>query len=53
MNDKDDEFLQIRYKLDQWKPVVKHRELRMVKTGTWFFGLLSTYRLEYTEWEYE
>ena len=46
----DDEFLQVRYSLDKWKPTVRSRELRMVKTGTWLFGLLNTYQLVYTDW---
>jgi hypothetical protein len=50
---KDDEFCQARYKPDQWKPEIRHRELKMVKTGIWFFGLFNTYKLQYTEWEEE
>jgi hypothetical protein len=46
----DDEYLQMRYKVDTWKPVIRHRKLQMVKTGTWLFGLLNTYRLTYTDW---
>jgi hypothetical protein len=50
---RDDEFLQVRYRADQWKPTIRHRKLRLIKTGTWFFGLFNTYRMEYTEWEEE
>jgi hypothetical protein len=46
----DDEYLQVRYSVNQWKPSVRHRELQMVKTGTWLFGLLNTYKLVYTDW---
>lgn len=46
----DDEFLKVRYNLDTWKPTARYRQLKMVKTGTWLFGLLGTYRLVYTEW---
>lgn len=49
----DNDFYQVRYRFDAWNPEVRHRKLRMVKTGTWFFGLLNTYRIEYTEWDYE
>jgi hypothetical protein len=49
----NDEFLQIRYSFDKWKPSVRSRELKMVKTGTWLFGLLGTYRLVYTAWTEE
>lgn len=51
MNDYRDEFMQIQNRPDQWKLTVRHRKLRMVKTGTWFFGLLNTYALVYTDWE--
>jgi len=46
----DDEFLKVRYNLDTWKPTVRSRRLKMVKTGTWLFGLLGTYKLVYTDW---
>jgi hypothetical protein len=46
----DDEYLRVRYSVDQWKPAVQHRKLQMVKTGTWLFGLLNTYQLVYTDW---
>ena len=46
----DDEFLKVRYNLDTWKPTVRYRQLKMVKTGTWLFGLLGTYKLVYTDW---
>ena len=46
----DDEYLQVQYSVDQWKPEVRHRELQTIKTGTWLFGLLNTYRLTYTDW---
>lgn len=46
----DDEYLQVKYSVDQWKPAVQHRKLQMVKTGTWLFGLLNTYQLVYTDW---
>ena len=49
----DDEFLEARYNLDTWRPTVRSRQLRMVKTGTWLFGLLGTYRLVYTDWTEE
>ena len=49
----DDEFLKVRYKIDTWQPTVRSRRLRMVRTGTWFFGLLGTYRLAYTDWTEE
>ena len=51
MNDYRDEFMQIQNRLDRWKPTVRHRKLRMVITGTWFFGLLNKYALVYTDWE--
>lgn len=51
MTDYDDEFMQVRNVPDRWRPIIRHRKLRMVKTGTWFFGLLNAYRLEYAEWE--
>jgi hypothetical protein len=46
----DDEFLKVRYNFNTWRPTVLSRRLKMVKTGTWMFGLLGTYRLVYTEW---
>jgi hypothetical protein len=46
----NDEFLKVQYNLDTWRPTVRSRQLRMVRTGTWLFGLLGTYRLTYTEW---
>ena len=49
----DDEFLKVRYNFNTWKPTVRHRNLKMVKTGTWLFGLLGTYKLVYTEWTEE
>ena len=49
----NDEFLQARYTFDKWKPTVRSRKLRMVKTGSWLFGLLGTYKLVYTDWTEE
>jgi hypothetical protein len=46
----DDEFLKVRYNFDTWKPTIHSRQLKMIKTGTWLFGLLGTYRLVYTDW---
>lgn len=46
----NDDFLKVRYTPDRWKPRIKHRRLQMVRTGTWFFGLLGTYKLVYTDW---
>lgn len=46
----NDEFLQARYNLDKFKPTIRSRKLCMVKTGTWMFGLLNTYKLIYTDW---
>ena len=46
----DDEFLKARYNCDTWKPTVRSRRLKMVKTGTWMFGLLNRYKLVYTDW---
>ena len=46
----NDEFLQAQYVPDQWRPRVRSRQLRMVKTGTWLFGLLGTYKMVYTDW---
>ena len=46
----DDEFLKVRYNFNTWRPTVRSRRLKMVKTGTWFFGLLNTYKLVYTDW---
>lgn len=46
----DDEFLQVRYTLDKVKPIVRYRQLKMIKTGAWLFGLLNTYKLVYTDW---
>ena len=48
----NDEFYQVRQRPDRWVPERRYRKLRMIKTGTWFFGLFNTYRLEYTDWEY-
>ena len=44
---------QARYRPDQWKPEVRTRELKMVKTGTRLFGLLNKYELQYTDWKNE
>ena len=49
----DDEFLKVRYNLDTWRPTVRSRQLELVRTGTWLFGLLGTYRLVYTDWTEE
>ena len=49
----NDEYLKARYNLDTWRPAVKSRELRMIRTGSWLFGLLGTYRLVYTAWTEE
>ena len=49
----DDEFLKVRYNIDTWRPTVRSRQLRMVRTGTWLFGLLGTYKLVYTDWTEE
>ena len=49
----DDEFLKVRYNINTWKPTVRSRKLKMVKTGTWMFGLLNTYKIVYTEWTEE
>jgi hypothetical protein len=46
----NDEYLKVRYNIDTWRPTVRSRQLRMIRTGSWFFGLLGTYRLVYTEW---
>ena len=46
----DDEFLKARYNFDTWKPTVRSRQLKMIKTGTWMFGLLNSYKLVYTDW---
>ena len=46
----DDDFLKVRYNVDTWKPTVRSRRLKMVKTETWLFGLLGTYKLVYTDW---
>ena len=46
----NDEFLKARYNFSTWRPTVKHRQLKMVKTGTWLFGLLGTYKIVYTDW---
>ena len=46
----DDKLLKVRYSVDKWKPTVRHRRLKIVKTGTWLFGLLNTYKLVYTDW---
>ena len=46
----NDEFLQVRYRFDQFKPTVRSRQLKMVRTGSWLFGLLGTYKLVYTDW---
>ena len=46
----DDEFLKAKYNLNTWRPTVRSRRLKMVRTGTWLFGLLGTYRLVYTDW---
>jgi hypothetical protein len=49
----NDEFLKVRYNLDTWQPTVRSRQLEMVRTGTWLFGLLGTYKLVYTDWTEE
>ena len=49
----DDEFLKVRYNIDTWRPTVRSRQLRRVRTGTWLFGLLGTYKLVYTDWTEE
>jgi hypothetical protein len=49
----NDEFYQVRYSFNKWKPTVKSRELKMIKIGTWFFGLLGIYKLIYTDWTEE
>lgn len=46
----DDKFLQVRYNFNTWKPTVRSRKLVMIKTGTWMFGLINTYRIAYTHW---
>jgi hypothetical protein len=46
----NDEFLKVRYNLDTWRPTVLSRRLKMVRTGTWMFDLLGSYKLVYTEW---
>ena len=46
-----DDFFIIQNMPDRYKPIVKHRELKMIKTGTCFFGLLNTYKLTYTDWK--
>lgn len=46
----DDQFYQATYQPDSWQPKSRHRELKLVKTGTWFFGLFSTYKMKYTDW---
>jgi hypothetical protein len=46
----NDEYLKAKYNLDTWRPIVRSRQLRMVRTGTWLFGLLGTYKLVYTDW---
>lgn len=51
MNDYRDEFLIIQNVPDQWNPIVKHRVPKLVKTGTWFFGLLNTYEIQFSEWK--
>jgi len=47
------EFLKVRYNFNTWKPTVRYRQPKMVKTGTWLFGLLGTYKLVYTDWTEE
>jgi len=32
-------------------PEIHYRTLERIKTGTWFFGLLNTYRYEWSEWK--
>lgn len=51
MNDYRDDFLQIQNKPDKWSPVIRHRKAKLVKVGTWLFGLLPVYEIRYTEWE--
>jgi hypothetical protein len=46
----NDEFLKARYNFNTWRPSVRSRKLKMIKTGTWMFGLLSSYRFVYTDW---
>jgi hypothetical protein len=43
------EFSQVRYRLDRFQPDIKHRVLKRIKVGTWFFGLLNVYHY-YWEW---
>ena len=49
----DNKFLKVRYNFNTWKPTVRSRQLQMVKTGTWMFGLRGSYKLVYTEWTEE
>jgi len=46
----DNEFLKVRHNFNTFRPTVRSRQLKMIKTGTWLFGLLGTYRLVYTDW---
>lgn len=47
---KNDNFLRIRYVLNQDKPIVESRTIEKVQVGTWFFGLFPVYKYFYSEW---
>ena len=51
MNNREDDFVRIINKPDQYRPEVWTRELKQVEVGTWLCGLLPVYAYEFTEWE--
>jgi hypothetical protein len=46
----NDEFIRMRYTLDQMEPTIEHRTIEREQVGTWLFGLLPVYRYYYSEW---
>ena len=51
MTDFEDDFIKIINKPDQYMPEIWHRQIELIKVGTWFFGLLPVYKWQYTRWE--
>lgn len=51
MNDYRDDFLIIQNRPDRWAPIVMTREPKLVKVGTWFFGLFSVWKLAFGPWK--
>lgn len=51
MNNYEDNFLRVINKPDKFAPEIWTRELKKIKIGTCFFGLLSIYKIQFTEWK--